>query len=936
MGRFDTRIREKEYKDAVARLASEDVKKKIAEIGVKKIYNYFLRSVKDLNKLTDELYTPYRGSYQLLENYAKPDESNLAKLNRAYALTDKLEKLLRSQVEQNKNEMGEMYKTTISALNDFESEIAPDISLLSTYASDENLTLPELMYRSSVKTYDISDVEEEMVGGNQSSRMALELVDSDGKKVKGFFTQSSFFDPFPAFDKFKDVADKIRKKNEKAPKDVLEAYDKMVDEIYASHDGDILFNLGVKDPIRNEPRTFETYAKYNLELFKDVSPNNHEMFSQILLELTKKVDAKVKLQDSINYSRDVTYGANIDRRNSAMSDIAALLGIKNLIAESEDIQVKNADGKIIDGTFMELADGVPSESIRYDGKEKQFTAEFKKQICDLQILDYICLNVDRHLGNVFIKTDKNNKIVGIVGIDNDASFGNVSGFERDTFNQLTNISYIKFISVDMAKKLKSIDTDTIEAILKARGIPNKEINAAIRRFNSCRSLAENALERVDDVKSKHLDEKNFAVALSDKAFADVKMNEFPKKGHEAKNIFTKLKEYSNLISKYGPDSYDPIDMSDKQAAQTGVDEKSEESLRETLETLKEYKEELEEATGIRGSSRNYKDMQAALNSSIELIEGTLSDKGVSKMNITLSDFKACKKSVEKVFDAADNYVSNKEKEEKLSDYAKKRLSLAKEFKEALQDTVSQMEFKQDMERDEMEVMNINKMSSMMLEDILNTEDALKNFEKEKTVNDKAKFIFTKLPKLSSQAYASFDGKIGDLLSEKKEFSEEYLSKLTVAKTISDICKKGREAANILSINTENRGEKLGKGKTFANIDECKLAFAKLKLVDNIMNSKSGANVQNVFETYVKRYFELGLKGKPFGEVINDVVKKGSFYNDLKNMDFKETLRMLDDSNIKSRKAFMSLSTDMDAAFRIKRTGPATKNPSAMVKSTRVK
>lgn len=49
-----------------------------------------------------------------------------------------------------------------------------------------------------------------------------------------------------------------------------------------------------------------------------------------------------------------------------------------------------------------------------------------KSLVDIQILDFVCMNIDRHLGNMMFQFEgegtKNPRFVGVQGIDNDLSF----------------------------------------------------------------------------------------------------------------------------------------------------------------------------------------------------------------------------------------------------------------------------------------------------------------------------------------------------------------------------------------------------------------------------------------------------------------------------------------------------------------------------------
>jgi len=69
-----------------------------------------------------------------------------------------------------------------------------------------------------------------------------------------------------------------------------------------------------------------------------------------------------------------------------------------------------------------------------------------RSLVELQIIDYLCLNVDRHPGNLMYQVNQEGIITGIQGIDNDSSFG------RRRCSQIENAK-LKVISKSMADKV---------------------------------------------------------------------------------------------------------------------------------------------------------------------------------------------------------------------------------------------------------------------------------------------------------------------------------------------------------------------------------------------------------------------------------------------------------------------------------------------------
>ena len=131
-------------------------------------------------------------------------------------------------------------------------------------------------------------------------------------------------------------------------------------------------------------------------------------------------------------------GRNIPRRNAAMTMVADRLGIPNIAARSKMMNVQTDKG-LKKGVFMEwgkgmdLADKVSKykEIPEFAGKRVSFSSpDLLKSASDLQALDYICGNTDRHHGNMMYQFEERNGVmvlVGIQGIDNDSSFGKITG-----------------------------------------------------------------------------------------------------------------------------------------------------------------------------------------------------------------------------------------------------------------------------------------------------------------------------------------------------------------------------------------------------------------------------------------------------------------------------------------------------------------------------
>ncbi|MBQ3546051.1 MAG: hypothetical protein IJA34_13880 [Lachnospiraceae bacterium] len=146
------------------------------------------------------------------------------------------------------------------------------------------------------------------------------------------------------------------------------------------------------------------------------------------------------------YKVNVTSGkANMNARNVATSRVAKMLN-SSLIAKSEMVNLqKQGSTELISGSVMDKAEGIEGatllkrhakaiitdSSVERDDIHKELketvkdliTGSFQKEMADLQVMDYLCGQIDRHSANYFIKTDKSGNFIGLQGIDNDLSFG---------------------------------------------------------------------------------------------------------------------------------------------------------------------------------------------------------------------------------------------------------------------------------------------------------------------------------------------------------------------------------------------------------------------------------------------------------------------------------------------------------------------------------
>ena len=201
---------------------------------------------------------------------------------------------------------------------------------------------------------------------------------------------------------------------------------------------------------------------------------------------------KMVNSDGINKrSLQLFEGDNISNRNCAMTAVEKLLDL-DVLADSHKLTIKQGD-KTINGVFMEEADGTdfmdmkPNDPKAYVQMKEMNNPSFLRSVANLQILDYICGNVDRHGGNFFNKfemVDGKYKLTGVMGIDNDASFSRIIPEENKPLNRLPALKNMLVIDEKLANKVMTIDEDDLYVVLKPYGLSNDEIEAAGARLNN--------------------------------------------------------------------------------------------------------------------------------------------------------------------------------------------------------------------------------------------------------------------------------------------------------------------------------------------------------------------------------------------------------------------------------------------------------------------
>ena len=213
------------------------------------------------------------------------------------------------------------------------------------------------------------------------------------------------------------------------------------------------------------------------------------------LEKTQKIyAANGVLKRDLHVEKD----SSIGDRNTAMTIVSDLIYKPDLLARSSDMRMKLRNGTDIRGCYMEWAPGSDianlGKAITGDAKDIKDarviydTPEIVKEAGDMLALDYICGNIDRHMGNFHIGLEKGRdgiyRVKTLKGIDNDQSFPVVG---PDELKKLKG-HYTHIRNVEDFACMKRSTADSILALTKEKltfalchKLTEKEINAAWER-----------------------------------------------------------------------------------------------------------------------------------------------------------------------------------------------------------------------------------------------------------------------------------------------------------------------------------------------------------------------------------------------------------------------------------------------------------------------
>lgn len=416
--------------------------------------------------------------------------------------------------------LGEGENETVDLTNRLQDLLSRDYDVLGAYDGEPPRSLPEIQEAGRSLTIDLRDRKLGAVGNISSSRLPMTVVDSSGNKRTGFFTKAYTSNTTGLFKAILRQARSLCNDAGKAEMDSFFTHIKTAVRGMERADGG---KVRLTDP---EELIISTFAhalhSYTNNLYEVNGNSGAELTEDQMKTFLKKCrintkllsgDAIAVLTEGFNkLSNDMALqirgqrlmledGARLDNRNSAMSAVASLLGVPKLIARADPMKFIQKDGSVLEGTFMDFADGhdlFASPALMAGVARNPFQSEaarrsLNRQIADLQVLDFLCLNEDRHPGNLMYQVDKiTGMITGIQGFDNDSSFARRMPMAGEA-------ECLKVVSEDMAKTLERLTPNMLRFALRGHNLTDREIDMAVRRLDILKEkIKEGAIEVLSD------------------------------------------------------------------------------------------------------------------------------------------------------------------------------------------------------------------------------------------------------------------------------------------------------------------------------------------------------------------------------------------------------------------------------------------------------
>lgn len=315
-------------------------------------------------------------------------------------------------------------KRRLRMINNLYQALQRDCANLQIVAEEKNLnSWNELLGAARCHTLDISERQDLSTAGDFTSQL---LVVGDKNKV--FFKETDM-----VMNHQQEIDQFLEKTSHKKMKKILSAIKNPVMDTF---DIVVCAEDALSDWISN-PESFQTsprkeiieelIIRKNLMTQGQLRDKGIQKALPIFFGFCQMNYKSIAIEGVLEMAK-IKEGLPLSSRNVATSRVVAMFGTSDTVAPSQLVLIKEKGKADRYGTAMKEAPGKKLEKFtREELADATIDAKVVRQLSDLQVMDYLCGQVDRHDGNFMLQTkngeDGKIHFVGMTAFDNDMAFG---------------------------------------------------------------------------------------------------------------------------------------------------------------------------------------------------------------------------------------------------------------------------------------------------------------------------------------------------------------------------------------------------------------------------------------------------------------------------------------------------------------------------------
>lgn len=374
----------------------------------------------------------------------------------------------------------------------------------------------------------------EKTGGNISQRLHIQTKDENGNDIDGYFTVHE--EPFVYDEQMEKLTGSLvtdgqmdkefvrylveyefEEQGQTELCKLRTKYTKNTDktgEIAATYRSHAAYRKGIRKTIGADIKNYAALKGY-AQGSKEYAALEHtaDMLTKDTAATDKLLDAvysgfQISNKRNVYEGYGIEPGARVDMRNTAMTTCAQVLGLEKSIAPSRSMRVKIGE-KTYKGTFMDTAKGYDLKKVEPGADildvapaDLQHNVKLIKSVANLQILDFLCGNVDRHSGNLSYITKKVKNEDGeeitvlddVQGFDNDTSFLAYHGGLREANMSAVPFSNMLIIPKETAEIIVNTDPVLLAGLLTGNDLTPKELSNTVKRIESAQKEIRRGME----------------------------------------------------------------------------------------------------------------------------------------------------------------------------------------------------------------------------------------------------------------------------------------------------------------------------------------------------------------------------------------------------------------------------------------------------------